>query len=1041
MSGRWENLNKPSQTERKSSQLPAIELLKALGYQYLSPEEATDLRENFYNPLLTKVLREQLEKINRYEYKGEMYPFSDNNLDKAVQDLDLPLTEGLVNTNEKIYDLLMLGKSYEEFTPDKNRRSFNIKYIDWDNFDNNVFHVTEEYQMEREQGREHIYPDIVLFINGIPVAVIENKRSSVPVKQAISQMIRNQKPSYAPQLFKYVQITMATNRHEASYATCDTPERFWSKWQEEEVLWQTGILNNAIQNREVTKQDQDIVSLFHRDRLKEIIQYFIVFDNNVKKIARYQQYFGVKEAVNRIQEFDENGNRKSGVIWHTQGSGKSLTMVMFARYIFSVLRHTHPKVVVVTDRVDLDNQIYRTFQHTRLRPNQANTGRHLVSLINDNAADIITTIVNKFETAADHQEPILSKDIFVLVDESHRTQYGKLHNKMRQIFPNASYLGFTGTPLMKSEKNTMQKFGDLIHTYKISDAIRDGTILPLFYEGLMVEQEVDQDVVDRNLEMITQGLTKEQIEEVKKRWSTLQRVASSKRRIQLITLWIIEHYNKTLKDTPLNAMLATSSRADAIRYLEAFEFYNGPRAKIIMSPPDMREGHDDTSKENSNLVQNYWERMMARYGDASRYEATIKEEFVHGDFDILIVIDKLLTGFDAPRAAVLYVDKPLKEHNLLQAIARVNRLYQEKDRGLIIDFRGLLSELSEAMNVYSGAGLENFDPEDLKGSLQDSLNISGELRENYSQLVDRFKDITNKKDLEAFEVYLGDQKIREDFYARLNKVENSLKFAIGSFHVYNTMEEEIKEIERDVKFYQELRRSVRLRYGDTIDMSDIDQKMQQIIDSDLMSKQPERITKRVNITDKNELLREVELLEGEASKADAIRSRISQRINDNHGKNPAYYKKFSEMLEDTFNKYREKRISEKEYLEAMYKYAEDFEEKDIIGYPEEIKHNYHAQAYYGSMYDTLTEEFESYEATNTEESLKETIAKASVDIESVVKENVKVDWHHNDDVKNSLTQAIEDLLYDYKEEYKLDWDWDMIDKLNHQIQEITRQRF
>src|SRR5699024_1682438 len=204
------------------------------------------------------------------------------------------------------------------------------------------------------------------------------------------------------------------------------------------------ILNNAITNREISKQDQDIVSLFHPDRLLEFMKYFIVFDNNVKKVARYQQYFGVKEIINRVEQRDDNGNRKSGVIWHTQGSGKSLTMVMFAKYVFSALRDTHPKVVVVTDRVDLDNQIYKTFQHTNLRPNQANTGRHLVELINDNAADIITTIVNKFETAADHQEPVISQDIFVLVDESHRTQYGKFHNKMRKIFPNASYLGFTG---------------------------------------------------------------------------------------------------------------------------------------------------------------------------------------------------------------------------------------------------------------------------------------------------------------------------------------------------------------------------------------------------------------------------------------------------------------------------------------------------------------------------------------------------------------------------------------------------------------------
>src|SRR5699024_8342178 len=467
-------------------------------------------------------------------------------------------------------------------------------------------------------------------------------------------------------------------------------------------------------------------------------------------------------------------------------------------------RATHPKVVVVTDRVDLDNQIYKTFQHTSLRPNQARTGKHLVELINDNAADIITTIVNKFETAADYQEPILSRDIFILVDESHRTQYGKLHNKMRQIFPNASYLGFTGTPLMKKEKNTMMQFGDFIHTYTIADAIQDETILPLYYEGLMVEQDVNQEIIDRNLDMITQGLTEEQVQEVKKRWSTLSKLSSSEQRIHLITMWILGHYEKTLAGTGLKAMLATSSKADALRYLEAFEFYGKLTAKVVISPPDTREGHDDPSEETNDLVQKYWQRMMERYGDEKTYERTIKDELIHGEFNLLIVVDKLLTCFDAPKATVLYVDKPLKEHILLQAIARVNRLYEGKDRGFIIDFRGLLTELNNAMNVYSGGGLENFDPEDLAGTLHDSMEIIGELRENYSQLLDMFNDISQKDDREAYEEKLADQKMREEFYAALNRLEKSLKYAISSTSVYNAIEQEIKQIEHNVKFYQEL---------------------------------------------------------------------------------------------------------------------------------------------------------------------------------------------------------------------------------------------
>src|SRR5690625_5073724 len=852
-------------------------------------------------------------------------------------------------------------------------------------------------------------------------------------------MIRNQKLDFTPQLFKYTQIVMGTNINEVKYATCDTPSKFWAVWQEEDVEWLSTILNDAIQHREITKQDQDIVSLFHPDRLLELMQYFIVFDNNVKKIARYQQFFGVKEIVKRVEERDENGNRQSGVVWHTQGSGKSLTMVMFSKYIFSSLHDAQPKVVIVTDRVDLDNQIYTTFQHTSLRPNKANTGSHLVDLINDNAADIITTIVNKFETAADHQEAILSKDIFVLVDESHRTQYGKFHNKMKKIFPNAAYLGFTGTPLMKKEKNTMMKFGELIHTYTIADAVRDKTILPLYYEGLMVEQDVDQDIIDRNLEMITRGLTKEQIQEVKQRWSTLTRVASSQKRIQLITMWIIEHFSKTLANTPLNAMLATSSKGDAIRYLEQFEFYGGLDARVIISPPDTREGHEDATKETDDVIQKYWQRMMTRYGDEQTYEATIKDQFIHGDFDILIVVDKLLTGFDAPRAAVLYVDKPLKEHNLLQAIARVNRLYEEKDRGLIIDFRGLLTELNNAMNVYSGSGLEQFDPEDLEGTLYDSMEIIGELRQNHSNLVDIFKVVHNTEDSGAYEVILADQRIREDFYAKLNKVETSLKLAISSSIVYNAMEDEIKGIERDVKFYTELRKSVRIRYGDSVDLSELDPKMQQLIDSDITSHDVSRITKQVNLTDKNELLREVEILEGEASRADAIRSRISQSISNNYGKDPAYYKKFSEMIEETFNKYKEKRISEKEYLEAMYKHADEYEEEDIVGYPDDIKRNPHAQAFYGSLHDVLTEERAKYE-TNKDVAMKDILGKVSIDIEKAIEKQVKVDWHNNQDVRNSMEQAIEDVLFDYKEKYNLELDWDTIDKLNRNMQEIARQR-
>ena len=445
--------------EENISQKPAIEVLKNLGYIYLPPEETEEIRGNLYNVLLTDILKEKLIELNEYQYKGKTYKFSEKNIDQAIKDLDEPLTDGLVRTNEKIYDTLMLGRSYEENLPDGSRKSFSLRYIDWEDIYNNVFHVVEEFTVEREDGEGNIRPDIVLFVNGIPFGVIECKRSSISISQGISQMLRNQGKDYAPQLFKYSQILMATNKNETKYATCYTPEKFWSIWKEEYEEWLQSQLSKTVFNRLPTTQDKNIISLFHPERLIEITKYFILYDKNVKKIARYQQFFAVKEITKAIEERDENGNRKSGVIWHTQGSGKSLTMVMFSKYALSELSSYNPKVIVVTDRVNLDKQINQTFNHTRLKANRATTGRHLVELINDNKADIVTTLVHKFDTASREQKPVYSKEIFLLVDESHRTQYGELHIKMKQVFPNACYLGFTGTPLMKKEKNTMIKFG------------------------------------------------------------------------------------------------------------------------------------------------------------------------------------------------------------------------------------------------------------------------------------------------------------------------------------------------------------------------------------------------------------------------------------------------------------------------------------------------------------------------------------------------------------------------------------------------------
>ncbi|MGG1481069.1 type I restriction endonuclease subunit R [Bacillus smithii] len=1030
-----------SYDERYISQGPAIEVLQKLGYQYLSKEETERMRGNLHHVLLTTVLEEKLKELNSYEYQSQIYQFSESNIRQAIRDLDEPLTNGLVKTNEVIYETIMNGRSYTEFLPDGSKKSFTIQYIDWNNIENNVFHVVEEFEVERMDGRGTVRPDIVLFVNGIPFAVIECKKASISMNQGISQMIRNQGKDYAPHLFKFIQIVMSTNKNETKYATCNTPKKFWSVWKEEKEEWLQNWLDKTVEGRLPTIQDKNIISLFHPERLLELTQFFTLFDKDVKKVARYQQYFAIKEIIKTIEERDENGNRQSGVIWHTQGSGKSLTMVMLAKYILSELRGFNPKVIVVTDRVELDKQIHKTFSHTRLKASRATSGSHLVDLINDNHSDIVTTLVHKFDTASSKQKPIESRDIFVLVDESHRTQYGELHLKMKKVFPNACYLGFTGTPLMKKEKNTLIKFGKLIHKYTIADGVRDKAIVPLLYEGKMVEQSVNQKAIDHRLEMITRNLNEKQKEEVKQRWSKYEKLASSEQRIYLIAEDINKHFveNYKTQGSQFKAMLATNSKIEAIRYLEAFEELGDLNCAVVISPPDQREGHEVVDQESKDKVQQFWKRMMDRYGTPEKYEDAIKDEFVNGDeLDLLIVVDKLLTGFDAPRATVLYVDKPMKEHTLLQAIARVNRLYEGKDYGLIIDYRGLLDKLDEAMQMYSGAGLENFDPEDLKGAIYDVISIIGSLRQYYSDLWQIFAPIENKNDREEYEVCLEDEERREEFYGVLSNFGRNLGIALESEKIYNTLPpEELQKYKKDFKFFQDLRKSVKLRYSDTIDHKEYEAKMQKLMDNYIAAEEVIRITNPVDILNAKAFEEELERLQSKRAKADAIRTRLTKSVHAKWDENPSYYKKFSERIQEAIQEYKDKRISEAEYLNRMKDIMNDYRRGESSErYPEVIKENRNAQAFYGVTKDILSETKETAASYDTN-----TLGDLALKIDEIIQENQKVDWHDNVEIHNRIAQELDDLLFDFKEKHNLDIDFDTIDKIIEQIKTVALRRY
>ncbi|EQB37048.1 DEAD/DEAH box helicase [Virgibacillus sp. CM-4] len=1028
-----------SYVERYISQDPAIKVLQKLDYKYLLPEETARMRGNFHDVLLRTVVEEKLKELNSYEYRGGVHKFSDNNIQQAIRDLDEPLTSGLVKTNETIYETIMNGRSYTEFLPDGSKKSFTIQYIDWRNIENNVFHVVEEFEVERMDGRGTVRPDIVLFVNGIPFAVIECKKASISMKQGISQMIRNQGKDYAPQLFKFVQLVMATNKNETQYATCNTPKKFWSVWKEEKEDWLKPWLDKAVEGRIPTLQDKNIISLFHPERLLEISKYFTLFDKDVKKVSRYQQYFAIKEIIKTIEQRDENGNRQSGVIWHTQGSGKSLTMVMLARYILSELVEFNPKVAIVTDRVELDKQIHKTFRHSRLKASRATTGSHLVDLINDNNADIVTSLVHKFDTASKYKT-VESRDIFVLVDESHRTQYGELNIKMKKVFTNACYLGFTGTPLMKKEKNTMIKFGKLIHTYTIADGVRDKAIVPLLYEGKMVDQTVNQKAIDNRLEMITRNLNDDQKQDVMKKWSLFERIASSSQRISMIAFDINEHFLKNYKtqDSYFKAMLATNSKIEAIRYLESFEELGDLNCAVVISPPDQREGHEAVDIESKDKVQRFWKQMMERYGTPDEYEDAIKDGFINGDeIDLLIVVDKLLTGFDAPRATVLYVDKPMKEHTLLQAIARVNRLYEGKDYGLIIDYRGLLDKLDQAMQMYSGAGLENFDPKDLDGAIYDVISIIGSLRQYHSDLLQIFTPIKNKQDTEEYEVWLEDKERRDVFYDVLSKFGKHLGFALESEKIYNALSpDELQRYKKDLKFFQELRKSVKLRYSDTIDHKEYESKMQKLMDNYISAEEVIRITNPVDILNEKAFEEELERLDTKRAKADAIRTRLTKSVHAKWDENPAYYKKFSERIREAIQEYKEKRISEAEYLNKMKDIMKDYRSGESNeGYPEIIRENRNAQAFYGVTKDIMNSEVKEPEASY------EVLGDLALRMDKIIQDYAKVDWHDNMEIHNRIAQELDDLLYDFSTEKNVELDFDTIDKIIEQIKTVALRRY
>lgn len=1022
----------PVANEMSTSQRPAIEVLQKLGYKYISSEENKNLRNHILTDVIFKdILAKKLNEINSYEYKGEKYKFSANIIGQAMKDLNEDLVTGLISTNEKIYDLLTLGKSYQENMVDGTKRSFDIKYIDFEHLENNDFYVTEEFSVLRMNGKDYARPDIVLFVNGIPLAVIECKDTSVPIIQAISQNIRNQKPDYIPGLFKFIQIVMAANKNETKYATCGTPDKFWSTWNEENVEKQNELLKKIVIGRQVAKQDRDIISLFEKERFLEMIKDFIIFEAGKKKIARYQQYFAVKAMLERIKQ-----DKKGGVVWHTQGSGKSITMVYITKKLMEDREIQNPQVVIATDRVDLDKQIHKTFNRIGMEAARATTGNNLTELIKNEKIRVITTVVNKFETVVKSGISVDAPNTFILVDEGHRTQYGEINRRMQEVFKGAIYISFTGTPIMKKDKNIFDKFGGLIHKYSLDDALKDKAIVPLIYEGKMVDQEVSKEAIDMRLEMLTRNLTPEQKTEVMKKWSRFEKVASSEQRLELIAWDIASNYNQTLKGTGFNSMLACNKKVEAVKYYNIFkDEFPELEVAVIISSPDMREGEGSIDEDTNDMVKKFYINAVSNYKNEEEYEETIKSKFINGDIDILIVVDKLLTGFDAPKASTLYLDKQIKEHNLLQAIARINRLCDGKDYGYIVDYRGLLGELDKALTMYQEAGLEEFNEEDIRASVYYIDTEINNMFEAYEELKALFKNIKNKSDLEEYEILLENEKIRKDFYNKLCKFGSMLGVILPSDQAYYKVgKEKMTELRKMLAFYQKLRVTVKLRYSETIDHKEYETKMQKLLDNYVVAKEMMRITEPVDITDIENFDKELEKMATDRGKADTIRTRLTRTISEKSKEDPAYYKKFSARIEETIEEYRNKRITDSEYLKKMKEIKEDFRKGNSgISYPTNVTTE-NSRAFYGVIYDKLIPRMK--ENANIEE-----IGEITLTIQRAIEGRIKRDWHYNTDIHNEIAQAIDDTIFMYATRKNINLDLEELDKLIEEIINIALMKY
>jgi type I restriction enzyme R subunit len=1037
----------PETKEEYSAKIPALQVLANLGWTYVSPTDCLSRRGSNREVLLKDELVRSLQS-RKFEWNGKQHHLSTNAIEHIVRELSSPgLNEGLLTANERIYDKLTLGITVKEFIGGKAVQP-TIPIIDWDNPENNLFTVTEEMEVISSGGTHTRRPDLVCFVNGIPLVVIEAKRpeSGNPNKsmldEGISQSIRNQRKDEIPQLFCYAQLLMAISNTEGRYGTTMTPKKFWATWREEELdeavfheikntplpdaAKDTIFADRPVKMRDYfeslwsqtvlpTDQDRLLVSLLKKDRLLETIKYFVLFDKRVGKIvARYQQAFGIKSMLNRVKQLDDKGSREGGVIWHTTGSGKSFTMVFLSKALLLEPELRDCRVIIVTDRVDLEKQLSKTFlsggaygsaiaAKKEGEKAQVRSGRELAKRIGKGTDRIIFTIIDKFSTASKLPECYNPSDkIIVLIDEGHRSTGGETFERMRTVLPNASYIAFTGTPLLKGDK-TENKFGRIIHSYTMQRAVEDGTVTPLLYEERRPELDVNESAIDNWFEKITTKLTEKQKTDLKKKFANKGAVYGSENRIELIAWDIASHFADNIKalGSGLKGQLATDSKLSAIRFKKYLDATGLVSSAVIISPPDTREGHSEVNESNLPEVQKWFKKAVGNAANAEQYERDTIEAFGTDEgVDILIVVDKLLTGFDEPKNTVLYIDKPLKEHNLLQAIARVNRLHEAKDFGLLIDYRGILKELDTTLKQYQDLQERTqggFDVDDIDGLYQQVGTEYKKLPMLNDRIWAIFKDVQNKQDREQYRQLLiprlveeddgsitdTRQKTREDFYQALTEFGLCLKVALSSRSFYEDRsfsEDDIRQYKKELKFFTEIRQNAKRDAQETVDYSAYEEQIRRLVDKHVVG---ESIHESEGVIIVDEISKDDDpkqwTKEKTRNETDIIRTRVKKTIEQELGDDPYAQKVFSELL-------REAIAQAEKMFDHPYKQFELFQDFEAqvkgrsgLGIPKELDESETAKAYYGTFRLVLGEDhFQKIEPEEQQKLIDEAISIDSI---------------------------------------------------------------